>query len=114
MIRKNGWCLFGAIQGGAYKYGNDTKNSISEWTTILSIPDIIEHIKSLEIAYKSGLGGSLDVFTGEHYPAAIYRDGHFVLPADILRYLERGDIRGIPKEYEDYLINQCGLVPIVS
>lgn len=112
MIAEKNCMLFGFLPDCVYDYASDSLQDMLSWQTSLRIGDVVAHIESLDAGYMSGLGESKDVFTGEYFPAAIYDDGPFVFPVDILRYLERGDIHGVPKEYEEYLINEHGLTPL--
>lgn len=112
MIAVNNRIGFGFLPGSVYDSHSDELKDIKAWSTVLDIGAIVKHIKELQPGYMCGVSRSNDAFTGELFPAAIYDDGPFVFPVDILRYLERGDIHGIPKEYEEYLISEHGLTPL--
>ena len=81
----------------------DTIEDMKQWHNGISTESIIRHIESLDAGYMCVLAECVDAFTGELFPAAQYDDGNFFFPIDVLRYLKRGDIQGVPKEYEEYL-----------
>ena len=104
MIRIHGKIGFGFIQAAPYKTKSDTIDEMQRWSNKTPVQDIIAHIETLDAAYMAGLGESQDAFTGEYFPAAIFTDGKFVFPVDVLRYLKQGNIHGVPKEYEKHII----------
>ena len=82
----------------------DTFEEMQAWKNDIPKRIIVKHIERLKDGLICGsLASVIDVVTGEKYPAGIYRDGPFTFAIDVLRYLKRGDIHGVPKEYEDYL-----------
>ena len=100
---------FGFTVDMPYGSATDTLEEIKKWRSSISIETIVNHMATLDVGYMCSLGLSKDLFTGEEFPAGIIIDGTFVYPIDILRFLKRGDIHGVPKEYEEYLIEHHGL-----
>lgn len=105
MVTYKGRTAFGFIpEAGCYSNPTDTFSDMLKWRTELPIDKLIRHIETLDEGLMCRLGRSRDVITGEYFPAGLFDDGDFVFANDVLRYLKRGDIKGIPKEYEEYLL----------
>ena len=64
---------------------------------------LLAHLESLDGAYTSE--PTYDLFTGEKFLAGLCDDGDFTFTTDFIRYYKQG-IVDIPKEYEDYLIEE--------
>ena len=105
MIKKNGIVAFGFTkETGIYNLITDTIDDMKKWKNGIPVDRIIKHIETLDPAYAcSGGHIGVDAFTGEEFYAAMFDDGQFSFPIEVLRYLKRGDIHGVPKEYEQYI-----------
>lgn len=102
MIKRNGYFGFGYWEGMPYSTISDKFEDFKQFKNAIPKETIIEHIKSLEVAY-CPMPQHYDIFTNEPIRnAGQFRDGIFRFPLDFLRYYERYDI-GIPPEYEGYL-----------
>lgn len=107
MIKTEKYIEFGFLDGNPCRETpTDTLEDMKNWRNSVGIDAIIRHIESLEAGYMCGMTESIDAVTGVAYPAAQFDDGPFFFPIDVLRYLKRGDIHGVPKEYEEYIVNQ--------
>ncbi len=105
MVRTDKYIDFGFISGNPERsMPTDTFAEMQTWRNDIPIEIIIKHIETLQEGLMCGeMATSIDAVTGEGYPAGQYKDGPFFFPIDVLRYLKRGDIHGVPKEYEEYL-----------
>ena len=74
--------------------------------------EVIEHIKECNLWLNGNETPLYDIFTDEYICLKnVYEDGKFMISEEFIYYFDKYDI-GIPPEYEEYLIKECGLKPI--
>lgn len=77
----------------------------------ISKNDILNHIKKLKYTISGNETEVYDIFSNEKICiAGHYMDSNFMIAREFPYYFKNYDI-GIPYEYEEYLINECGLKP---
>ncbi|MBR3170603.1 MAG: hypothetical protein IKF22_05020 [Lachnospiraceae bacterium] len=103
MIRRDGYSCFGFFKGLPYGNCIESFDDYSRTDCILSRDIVNHHFDSLNAAYTSA--PTSDLFTGEPFLGGLYDDGDFLFTIDFVRYFKQGKV-DIPKEYEDYMINE--------
>ena len=106
MKKVNGRFLFGCFAGLPYGNCDESFDEYRNYHNKLSKEVVLRHIESLEDWLTSV--PTADMFTGEELQAGKYDDGPFTFPMDFAHYYRNYDI-GIPYEYEEYLMKECGL-----
>ncbi len=101
MITYNGFKRIGYFKG--LPYGNCTER-IEDYKRNdckLDRKRVLSHLESIDPAITSE--PTYDLFTGERFLAGLRQDGNYIITNDFVRYYKQG-IVDIPKEYEEYLI----------
>lgn len=101
MIKEKGMNFIGLFEG--LPYGGCTEHIEDYKRDDCSIKRelVLAHLESLEGAYTSE--PTYDLFTNEQFLAGLCDDSSFVITTDFIHYYRQGRVE-IPKEYEDYLI----------
>ena len=103
MITRNGFKCFGFFKGLPYGECNESMDDYSRADCVLNRDVVNHHFDELSAAYTSE--PTYDLFTGELVLGGLYDDGNFLFTTDFVRYYRQGKV-DIPKEYEQYLIDE--------
>ena len=103
MIKDRGFNFIGLFEGLPYGGCTEHFEDYSRDNCVIDRPTVLAYLESLEGAYTSE--PTYDLFTHERFLAGLCYDSDFVVTTDFIRYYKQGRV-DIPKEYEDYLINE--------
>ena len=73
--------------------------------------DIITHLQKQNYCISGNETPVYEIFNNKQIGIdSFYKENGYFIPCELVYYLKHYDI-GIPYEYEEYLINECGLKP---
>lgn len=106
MITEYGRNFIGLFEGLPYGKCFEHIEDYKRKDTVIDRSVVLKHLEALEVAITSE--PTYDLFTGEKFLAGLCNDGEFTITTDFIRYYKQSKV-DIPKEYEDYLLNEMEL-----
>ena len=107
MFLEEGRYFIGFFKGLPYGNCNEQFDDYKRDNCVLERSIVLSHLESLNVAYTSE--PTYDFFTGERILAGLCDDGKYTFTTDFIWYYRQCKV-DIPKEYEDYLIDEIHVI----